>query len=500
MSSSASASTAVQRLGTSRADLWVLGAVVLAGALLRIVTLGDQSLWFDEGLTRNLVVKPLGDLVEAVVDTENTPPLSYVLTYMSTQLVGTDEVGLRLVSALAGTATIPVAYLAGRELAGERAGLVAAGLVAANPLLFWFSQEARSYALLVLLSAIALVCFLRVLSGGRSRWALAGWVLSSTAALVTHYFAVFPMAAEAAWMLAVFRASDAWRGVVAAVAAAGVAAVAVAPMAISQEASGRAESLADEDLGQRIAQVPKQLLVGYDGPQQNLLIALSVALLAVAAVGLWRIRAKPQVLATAAVAIAAIIVPVVAAVLGVDFLNTRNVLPGLVPLLALAAAGFSTVAQPWGLLSAGALAAVGVVTVVGVSATETYQREDWRAVNTAIGESQEARLLVASPERADVPLRAYRDGIALARDRPLEVRELILASVAVKSGAGSDAAPPRPEPPPEIPSFTLAARELADTFTLYRYRSSAPVAVRPEQLAGITLGVPGSVLVVPAAR
>ena len=52
----------------------------------------------------------------------------------------------------------------GRRIAGERAGLVAgASIVAVNPLLAWFSQEARAYALLVLLAALAALLWLRAL-------------------------------------------------------------------------------------------------------------------------------------------------------------------------------------------------------------------------------------------------------------------------------------------------------------------------------------------------
>ena len=190
----------LDRRGRPPRALGVRRGVARRSALLRFVTLDHQSLWYDEALSWQLVVQPFGDMVQGVADTENTPPLFYVLAHFSTELFGADEVGLRLVSALAGVATIAVAFLCGRELADRRAGLIAACLVAANPFLFWFSQEARAYALLVLLTAIALFCFLRVIAEPRSRWALAGWVVSSAAAVATHYFAIFPMAAEAVWI------------------------------------------------------------------------------------------------------------------------------------------------------------------------------------------------------------------------------------------------------------------------------------------------------------
>ena len=57
-------------------------------------------------------------------------------------------------SALLGTATIPVVWALGPAPGGKRAGLVAAALLAFNPMFIWFSQEARTYALLALLGAL----------------------------------------------------------------------------------------------------------------------------------------------------------------------------------------------------------------------------------------------------------------------------------------------------------------------------------------------------------
>ena len=48
--------------------------------------------------------------------------------------------GLRSLSALLGTATVPLAYVLGGQLAGRRAALVGAALVAFNPMLVWYSR------------------------------------------------------------------------------------------------------------------------------------------------------------------------------------------------------------------------------------------------------------------------------------------------------------------------------------------------------------------------
>src|ERR1700687_4805193 len=130
---------------------WALAGLVILAAALRFSTLDLQSFWYDEAFTPvHVLHRSLWATLRAVSHTENTPPLWYVIAWTDARLLGTGEVALRLPSALAGGATVPVVWAIGRELTGRRAALVAAALVAVNPLFVWYSQEARAYALLVL--------------------------------------------------------------------------------------------------------------------------------------------------------------------------------------------------------------------------------------------------------------------------------------------------------------------------------------------------------------
>src|SRR3954469_12915120 len=129
--------------------LQLLAGITLAGALLRFATLDVQSYWLDEVATVNILRHGFGDMISAVSAGESTPPLYYVLAWVWSKLFGTGEVGLRSLSALFGTLAVPAAYLTARRLASPVAGAIAAGLVALNPYLVWYSQEARSYALFV---------------------------------------------------------------------------------------------------------------------------------------------------------------------------------------------------------------------------------------------------------------------------------------------------------------------------------------------------------------
>ena len=135
-----------------------MAALTALGAIVRFATLNAKGFWEDEGATAVLMRADLWDMVGTQIkELEAAPPLFYVLEWGAAQALGTGEVALRLLPALFGVAAIPFAYLAGKELVSERAGVAAAALVAVNPLLVWYSQEARAYSVLVLLSGGAVV-------------------------------------------------------------------------------------------------------------------------------------------------------------------------------------------------------------------------------------------------------------------------------------------------------------------------------------------------------
>src|SRR4051812_39825565 len=123
---------------------WLVAGLTTLAAVLRFATIGLQAYHHDEIVTASRVLRgSFWHAMDAVGFSESAPPLYYALAWIWTQFTGTGEVGLRSLSALAGVATVPVAFLIGRQLRGERAGLAAAALVAVNPMLLWYSQEAR---------------------------------------------------------------------------------------------------------------------------------------------------------------------------------------------------------------------------------------------------------------------------------------------------------------------------------------------------------------------
>jgi len=252
---------AIRELVRARSrTFWIVAGLTVLAATLRFATLGMQAYHHDEIVTASRVLRDgFWHAMEAVGFSESAPPLYYALAWFWTQLTGTGEVGLRSVSALAGVATVPVTYLLGAELRGRRAGIIAAALVAVNPMLLWYSQEARSYALLVLLTVAAALYFVRALDGNRRR-DFTGWGVFSALALATHYFAIFPILLEAIWLLW-RRRREAMAGLWVVV----LAGLALAPLAIHQMSLGHAEWIGDRSLGHRVWEAGATFVIGETG-------------------------------------------------------------------------------------------------------------------------------------------------------------------------------------------------------------------------------------------
>ena len=154
-------------------------------AAVRCATLSYQSLWLDEIYTVVEAGRPWGTLLLNLFLPQQGYPLYILGMRLWIVLLGTGEAALRLPSALAGIATVPLLYLLGRRTFGRAAGLVAATLLALSPLAIWYSLEAKAYALLLLVTVVAwLLLWEAVEQGGRWRWL--GWAGITLIGLSVH--------------------------------------------------------------------------------------------------------------------------------------------------------------------------------------------------------------------------------------------------------------------------------------------------------------------------
>src|SRR4051794_8387674 len=100
--------TLVPRISTAQAVV----AITVLAALLRFLWIDSKGYWQDEALTLLHNRESFGGMLDAVLNTETTPPLYFVLAWLWDKPFSSGEAGLRALSALLGTAAVPAAYLA----------------------------------------------------------------------------------------------------------------------------------------------------------------------------------------------------------------------------------------------------------------------------------------------------------------------------------------------------------------------------------------------------
>lgn len=131
--------------------------------LMRLVSI-NQSLWLDETTTAKVVkIVSYFDIVPRFSVTDFHPPLYYWVMKFWVGLFGNSEVALRIPSVLFSLATGYVIYLIGKSLKNDRLGLWAALFFLFNPIIIYYSQEARMYMMATFIMATALLFFMKLL-------------------------------------------------------------------------------------------------------------------------------------------------------------------------------------------------------------------------------------------------------------------------------------------------------------------------------------------------
>jgi uncharacterized membrane protein len=131
-------------------------------------------------------------VIRAVLLSDTSPPLYYLLLQGWTLIFGTSDLALRLLSVLFSIASLPLLADLACRIADECAALASYVLFTFSPLVIYYSTEGRMYSLLIFLTiATALVSLLLQERGARMGYC-ALRVGLSVAGFLTHYFFAFP--------------------------------------------------------------------------------------------------------------------------------------------------------------------------------------------------------------------------------------------------------------------------------------------------------------------
>lgn len=202
-------------LGTSNnaAFRWrtAWSAIFLLGVLLRCLRLSWQPLWWDEGYSVFFATEPLRTMLSLTAE-DIHPPLYYTLLHFWFELFGSSAPETaRLFSVLVGIATLPAITWASLSLLPERRwlALLVTLFLSISPIHIYYSQEVRMYGFALLLGIFSSTLLWRMqqkLEQGNSPYAEApGYVIASSLALLTLYYAGLLLLAHQLWALLVNR-------------------------------------------------------------------------------------------------------------------------------------------------------------------------------------------------------------------------------------------------------------------------------------------------------
>jgi hypothetical protein len=482
------------------ADVWITVALVLVAAVIRIVLINNQSYWQDEALTAYEAGLPFGAMIHTVTHVETTPPLYFLLIWAWGHIFGTGEVALRSFSTIAGIALVPVAYLAGRELISRWAGVVAASFIALNPFLWWYSQEARAYMLLTLLSGLSFLFFVRA-RRDPSTGNLVAWAAASSLAVMTHFFAAFLVAPEALWLLWIWRR----RPVAITVGVVAVAQLAMLPFAFADTGHG---------IGW-IAQTPRLTRLANAIDEWGLSIYFRKVHVAEGLLGAAPVfavaglllyfgrdrRANEGALVAGAIAAIVWIAPLVLGLLGHDYFLSRNEMPAVVPVVCLlAAACVASRTRLFGIAFAVALLAMFSVAGAYVQTHPGLMRPNWRAVAHALGAAAVPRAIYVADGTSGDALKIYLPHVRWVESpttaRAIREVDVVGATKRLplvrgrRSGGAFAVAKKRPigSPVPrsiDVPGAVLIARYRVYNWVLARWRLTRPEHLTLNQLSAL---------------
>jgi hypothetical protein len=213
--------TNLSSLGTRH----LLLVIIFLAFFLRLNSLAFQSLWRDEV---DAICFAQAPLLPSLPETQlaYTPtcqpgiqsvfgaflsggwngPLYFLVLRGWLGLAGSSEFALRFLSLAFGVISVALIFVLGKRLFNRSIGLIAAILFAFSAYQIWYSQEAKMYTLITMLSLAAIYFLRRGIEDGQRRFWI-GVIVCTSLAMYAHILAVLLIPVEVALFMVWWRTS-----------------------------------------------------------------------------------------------------------------------------------------------------------------------------------------------------------------------------------------------------------------------------------------------------
>jgi mannosyltransferase len=178
--------------------------------VLASLLLGDKSFWLDEAMSVSLA-DPHRHIISVGLSDGGNFALYYVLLHAWLQF-GSGDGYARFMSVIPAVLAVAFMFALARLLFDDvRTAALAVFVLAINSFFIAYAQEARGYSLLLLLSIVSTLFFVRCFQRPASWRDAVCYVISSVLMVYTHFFGALVLASQAAMILVVERRGVPWR-------------------------------------------------------------------------------------------------------------------------------------------------------------------------------------------------------------------------------------------------------------------------------------------------
>lgn len=374
--------------------------IILLAIVLRLILI-NQSLWLDESIEALALMGKMGPILDyALADYQ--PPLYHLIGLFFTKLFGYSEIALRLPSLISGVFTVYFCAKIGELISSKKVGLIVGFLAATNPLLIYYSQEGRTYAMTTALVVASFYYFIQLMQKSNKLNYLFYFVFT-TLFIWTSYLSWFVLLLQAGYSLWKKRFDLFYLQIIS-----GLTLSLWMPSFLSSLAIGESTRGTSPEWGKVVGGLTWKSLpltwvkfaigrIGFDNKILYGAIVISIALLHCIALLKVNFHKYKALLLWLVVPIAlgiftATILPVY------QYFRVLFVLPAYLLLLSIGLANFKSLKPA---------IAVGIIQIIALFyfwISPAYHREDWRSLVADLP----GNATIAMPSRAQIaPLRYY---------------------------------------------------------------------------------------------
>lgn len=182
-----------------------LSLLLAAGVAIRLLNLASKPFWFDECFSVEVARIGWGNFLRLLWWREANMALYYLILRIWLHL-GQSEFFIRSLSVVLAAATLPAIYWLARMLYDRKIALITAALFSFNAYSVRYSQEARSYALFLLLATLSSAFLVAYLRQPRPSSRIA-YIVISVLAVYSHFYALLLIVTQ--WLaLRTFRSRE----------------------------------------------------------------------------------------------------------------------------------------------------------------------------------------------------------------------------------------------------------------------------------------------------